>query len=134
MQPSPELEAIIRDWFASVARNDASWLDRHLSKDARLRIVGTDPEEWLLGEKAADLLRSDLAMMGGKVQFDVHEAEAYTEGSVGWGVATFTIAIGPDLKVTPRWSGVFHQEDGEWKAVQVHASVGITNEQLFGMS
>jgi hypothetical protein len=34
--------------------------------------------------------------------------------------------------VSPRWSAVFHREDGG-KAVQVHASVGLTNEQLFGV-
>jgi hypothetical protein len=35
--------------------------------------------------------------------------------------------------VAPRWSAVFRRENGDWKAVQVHASVGVTNEQLFGV-
>jgi hypothetical protein len=38
---------------------------------------------------------------------------------------------------SPRWSAVFHQEGGEWKLVQMHASelhasVGIPNEELLG--
>ena len=134
MDSSSELQAIIRNWFESVYRNDASWLDRHLSTDGRLRIIGTDPEEWLQGDKAAELLRSDLAALGGKATFEVSEAEAFTEGSIGWGAASLTITLEGGMKVSPRWSAVFHQEDGQWKAVQVHASVGLTNEQLFGTS
>jgi ketosteroid isomerase-like protein len=133
MEPSPELQGIIRSWFESVYKSDASWLDRHLSKDARLRIVGTDPDEWLQGEKAEALLRTDIEMLGGQATFDVSECEAFSEGDVGWGVARFTITLGEGVKISPRWSGVFHREDGQWKAVQIHASVGMTNEQLFGM-
>jgi hypothetical protein len=131
MQPSPEIEAVIRAWFDHVARGDASWLARHLSSDPQLRIVGTDPDEWLQGEAAAGLLRQDLESLGGNVTVDVHDAEGYSEGDAGWGVARFTINLG-EMKISPRWSGVFHREDGEWKAVQVHASIGISNEQIFG--
>jgi hypothetical protein len=132
MEKSAELELIIRGWFESVYAGDASWLDRHLSKDARLRIIGTDPEEWLQGEKAEALLRSDLSALAGNATFDVREAEAYTQGDAGWGAASLTINLEGGMKVSPRWSATFVREDGNWKAVQIHASVGMTNEQLFG--
>ena len=133
MQSSPEIETIIRGWFAAVANDDSSWLDKHLSVDTKLRIIGTDPAEWLQGTQAQDLLRADLAALGGNASFFIQQSEGYVEGDVGWGAAAFTISLPDDLMVSPRWSAVFHREDGEWKAVQIHASVGITNDQLFGM-
>ena len=133
MQPSPEIEAIIRDWFAAVANADPSWLDRHLSTDAKLRIIGTDPAEWLQGKQAQELLHADLAALGGNASFFVQQSEGYAEGDIGWGAAAFTITLPNELQISPRWSAVFHREDGQWKAVQIHASVGVTNEQLFGM-
>ena len=133
MEPSAELQGVIRSWFESVAKGDASWLDTHLSTDKRLRIIGTDPQEWLQGQQAADLLKADLAVMGGKVTIQVKEVEAFSEGSVGWGVALPEITLEDGKKVAPRWSAVFRRENGDWKAVQVHASVGVTNEQLFGV-
>lgn len=132
METSSELQGIIRNWFESVEKGDPSWLDRHLSADPSLRIVGTDPSEWLQGEKAVDLLRSDLAVLAGNASFEIREIEAFSEGDFGWGAAALTITLGAGMKVSPRWSAAFHREAGQWKAVQVHASVGVTNEQLFG--
>ena len=31
-----------------------------------------------------------------------------------------------------RFSGVFHQEDGAWKMVQFHLSIGAMNEESIG--
>jgi hypothetical protein len=39
-----------------------------------------------------------------------------------------------DKQISPRWSAVFHREDEVWKLVQLHASVGISNEQLLGVN
>ena len=60
------------------------------------------------------------------------EAEAFREGTVGWGVARPTLTLPAGKAISPRWSAVFHQEDGEWKLVQLHASVGVPNEALLG--
>jgi len=133
MESSAELADVIRGWFASVERADGLWLDRHLSRSPSLRIVGTDPAEWLQGESAVNLLKADLEVLGGKAKIRVNEFEAYREGSVGWGVARPTITLPDGTQVSPRWSGVFHQEDGEWKALQVHASIAISNEAAFGV-
>jgi hypothetical protein len=35
-------------------------------------------------------------------------------------------------KVTPRWSAIFHREDGGWKMVHLHASVAVGNAEAFG--
>ncbi|HLF70862.1 MAG TPA: nuclear transport factor 2 family protein [Dehalococcoidia bacterium] len=134
MDRFPELETIIRNWFEAVSNKDASWIDRHLSAGPDLRIIGTDPHEWLKGEAAANLLHTDLEVLGGTVKFDVGETEAYRDGNVAWGCASFTIMLPNGGHVSPRWTGVFRQEDGNWKAVHIHASIGLSNEQAFNAS
>jgi ketosteroid isomerase-like protein len=132
MERCQELEEIIRNWFAAAAAGDASWRDRHVSKHADLRIVGTDPEEFLDGDAAYQFLKNEAENVGGKVQVRVAEAEAFSEGSVGWGVALPVITLGDGATVSPRWSAVFHREDGGWKMVQLHASIAMGNREAFG--
>ena len=133
MERSPELEQIIGGWFQAVSHGDTSWVDRHVSQQARVRLVGTDPNEWLDGEQVAEFLKEEakaLAPMGVKVA--AGEPEACREGTVGWGVTRPTLTLPNGKEISPRWSAVFHQEDGQWKLVQLHASVGIPNEELLG--
>jgi hypothetical protein len=126
------LRDIIVGWFEAVARGDASWVERHVSRQPGSRVVGTDPGEWMDGTQGAEFLAEEAKAMGGQIQVAMADAEAFREGSVGWGVARPTITLPNGKSITPRWSGVFHHEDGQWKLVQLHASVGVSNEQLLG--
>jgi len=132
VEPSEEVVTVIRDWFGSIVRAENSWRDRHVSQHQDLRIIGTDPGEWLNGDPAFAFLRTEADAAGGKVQIEVNDLEGFREGSVGWGCARPTITLPDGSKVTPRWSAVFHQEDGGWKVVQLHASVGAGNRETFG--
>ncbi len=133
MQPSPELREIITGWFTSVASGDSSWADRHISRSAGVRLIGTDPSEWLAGAEVAAFLKEEVRAMAGVVQVAPGETEAFVEGTVGWGVARPTLTMPGGMEVHPRWGAVFHREEGEWKLVQLHASVGVSNAELFGM-
>lgn len=133
MRESPELAKVIAGWFSAAAAGDASWRDRHVSRQPGLRIIGTDPEEWLSGGPAYEFLRNEAETVGGRVKVKIQEIEAFEEGDTGWGVALpeITLADGT-TKVTPRWSAVFHREDGQWRLVQLHASIGRGNAEAFG--
>jgi hypothetical protein len=133
MERSPELCDIIVGWFEAVSTGDASWVDRHVSRQAGVRLVGTDPNEWLEAERVADFLTGEVQAMGGNVSISPGEPETFREGTVGWGVARPTITLPDGREIAPRWSAVFHQEAGEWKIVQLHASVGVPNEELLGI-
>ena len=132
MQPSTELREVIAGWFKAAESGDAAWRDRHVSSNSNLRIVGTDPDEWLKGEPAYAFLKNEAATVGGRVKVKVLEVEAYEEGSVGWGLALPEITLLDGQKVTPRWSAVFHREGGQWRMVQLHASIPVGNEAAFG--
>ncbi len=132
MEASAELREIIAGWFAAAVRGDAGWRDRHVSRNPYLRIVGTDPEEWLQGEPAYRFLKNEAETVGGKFAIRVGDVEAFSEGSVGWGVAHPVITLPDGRKASPRWSAVFHQETDGWKLVQLHASIGVPNAEAFG--
>jgi SnoaL-like domain len=132
MQDSPDLRNIINSWFDAAAKGDAGWRDHHVSQVSGLRIVGTDPDELLQGAQAYEFLKDEAAMIGGRVAIEVRDVEAFEEGSVGWGLALPEITLAGGLKVSPRWSAVFHKEGVDWKLVQLHASVAQANEAAFG--
>jgi ketosteroid isomerase-like protein len=132
MEASQEIRAVIAGWFDAVVAGDVGWRDRHVSKAAGLRIIGTDPAEWLEGQPAFAFLRDEAAAVGGKVTVALQSLEGFAEGSVGWGAAVPEITLADGRKVAPRWSAVFHRENGAWKLVQLHASVAVGNEAAFG--
>jgi ketosteroid isomerase-like protein len=134
MQASPQLCTIIETWFTSwgqALHDGTTWADRHLSNQSELHAVGTDPSDWFEGEQAFAQLRQEMAEMS-DITFSPGTISAYEEGTVGWGIARPTLALPNGKQVSLRWSAVFHQEAGQWKLVQYHASVGVPNEQLFG--
>jgi len=133
VQESAELRAVIAAWFDRVSYGDLLWVDRHVSRETGVRFVGTNPGEEIKGEEGAAFLEEEVMAMAGAVEVHLGHVEAYQEGSVGWELARPTITLANGHRISPRWSAVFHWEDGQWKLVQLHASVGIPNQELLGM-
>jgi hypothetical protein len=132
MQYSHEICDVITGWFAAAVKGDTNWRDRHVSPLADLRIIGTDPEEWLKGKPAFEFLANEAKHVGGKISVVIQEVEGYREGNVGWGCAVPEITLQDGTIVSPRWSAVFHLENGTWRMVQLHASIAISNDEAFG--
>ena len=131
MERSPELEDLVRAWFEAATRGDASLVDTLVSPGQWTRLIGSDPGERFSGGAAvADFLRGEVEGAGGQVKFAPAETEAFSEGNVGWAATSLTITMPDGRHVSPRWSAVFHQENGDWKFVQTHASIGIPNEAI----
>jgi ketosteroid isomerase-like protein len=131
MQRSQELEELVRRWFAAATTGDATLVDAHVSPLAEARLIGSDPEEWFEGGAAiATFLHGEVEGAGGQVTFTPSNVEAFEEGTVGWATTTLTISRPDGMQVTPRWSAVFHREDGVWRFVQTHASIAVPNEDV----
>jgi hypothetical protein len=70
--------------------------------------------------------------MGGTPRIIPGNLSAFSEGKVGWEADHASILL-PDRKEIPiRVTMVFHEENGEWKIVQYHASIGVPNPEAFG--
>jgi hypothetical protein len=46
MQPSPELQDITSHIAQAVGDGDVAFLERHISRQADVAFLGTDPDEW----------------------------------------------------------------------------------------
>jgi hypothetical protein len=90
--------------------------------------VGTDPNEWWEGFEAfvVEAMRAQAEAMGGGLQIIPGQLQAYREGSVGWSIDRNASFRPPDGTEIPfRNSAVFLQEDGEWKLIHTHTSIGV---------
>jgi len=131
MERCTELEDLVRAWFEAGSRGDPSLVERHLSTAPGTRLVGSDPEEWFEGRDAiAAFLRGEVEGAGGHATFTPSETEAHAEGTVGWAATKLTIRLGDGRTVSPRWTSVFHREDGVWRIVQTHASIAVPNDEV----
>lgn len=131
MERSTELEQLVVAWFEGASRGDASLVDTHVSHADGTRLIGSDPGEVFSGGSAvAQFLRGEVQSAGGNAAFSPKDIEAYQEGTVGWATTNLTITMPDGKYVSPRWSAVFHLEDGVWKFVQTHASIGVANEDI----
>ena len=131
MERSAELQDIILAAFEDYSSDNASLIERHTSRQAGVRLIGTDPNEWFEGEQAAEVLKREAQDPSFRVS-SLDELEVFVEGSVGWASGRPTWMLEDGTEIPSRWTAVFHQEDDEWKMVQAHTSVGVPDEQLFG--
>jgi hypothetical protein len=67
-----------------------------------------------------------------EIQAVADDVDIHVQGDVAWaeGRWRFTRAGGGERSV--RMTGVFVCEDGQWKVVQSHASIGVPNDDIFG--
>jgi ketosteroid isomerase-like protein len=131
VQPSPALVAFVHDWFAAASSGDRSLVDAAVAQSDATLLIGSDPDEILRGSEAVTgFLLGELEGAAGSVTFEPAEVKAYESGGLGWASALLTITIPDGGQVSPRWTAVFTRESGAWQVVHIHASIGITNEQV----
>jgi len=132
MQQSAEIrEAYVRLCEAA-ARGDLAGIERVTSRQAGTLMIGTDPNEWWIGyDQIVQVWQAQVEAMGGSMPMVVGDPQAYQEGTVGWVADQPTFQL-PTGAASFRMTCVFHQEDGAWKVVQAHASIGVPNEEAFG--
>ena len=131
-----ELRDLTLRFYKASATGDLSFFDRHVSRqEGEREFIGTDSNEWWEGLEAlreAARTQSE-AIEGGGLQIVGGQLQAYSEGNVGWVIdrnASFRL---PNSTQIPfRNTGVFRREDGEWKLVHGHTSIGVRSEELFG--
>jgi hypothetical protein len=112
-------------------RSDIEAIARRTSRDDCVVGIGSDPSEWSEGfEEVLRLVRESTPDATLQVHASMGDVRAFHEGSVGWaaGRAWFEVE---GQRVPVRLTAVLHQEDGDWKAVQTHTSIGVPNDRMF---
>lgn len=131
---SSEIETFLLKTVEAFNRGDVGFFERTTSRDVGTLDIATDPNEWVEGYEAIIQVERDM-MREGSWQVDVRpeEVTAFREGTVGWGAGRGYVEI-QGKRVTLRMTVVVHQEDGEWKAVQSHASIGVPNAEILNLA
>jgi ketosteroid isomerase-like protein len=131
MERSAEISDLIQRFLEKFTAGDESIVEL-MSHDNDVTVIGTDPREWMVG--SADVERVLTAQVreihDARITITPGERRAFQAGSVGWGVSrpVFRMPDGSDIPV--RFTMVARQENGSWKIMQVHASIGVTNEEV----
>jgi hypothetical protein len=131
MQPSAELRDFMVRYWEAFSTADISLLEAHISAEIGVLGIGTDPSEWYEDADVRRVVKEQL-QAAGAVSVRSGEVRAFEEGSVGWLADRPTFTVPGGASFTVRFTAVAHREDGEWKLVQAHTSVGVPNEQLIG--
>lgn len=131
--PSPEIEAVARRILATWNKRDMETMSNLFSSDPNLRVLGFDPDEQWRGPE--EFLKVFAAQSGEMPEWsiDVHEAEAFEDGSLGWATLHSTL-VTSETETPMRHTAVFMLDGGAWKVVQWHNSIPVPNQQIFGVA
>ena len=127
---SPEIEQVLRDSLDAMVRSDLDEIGRRTSRDPCVLAIGSDASEWAEGyDEIMRLFRGSTPEGELGVRVGLDDVRGFREGSVGWAAGHGYFEMG-GKRVPVRLTAVLHEEDGHWKAVQSHASIGVPNEQM----
>ena len=124
-----EIRAAFDDVVDAQNSGDAARLRLALSGRADAVHIGTDPGEWWT---SADLVTAMGNLGDDGVRVVTDDLGVHVAGDVGWveGRGRFTHPGGAERPA--RFTAVLTREDGRWRVVQSHASIGFPNEEMFG--
>jgi class 3 adenylate cyclase len=131
VEPSEEIRQVVTRFFEALRDGDEDAITSRISRQHGFERLGSDAtERWQEGEIAARVWPQQVREMGGGYAWKlIDDIRAMSEGSVGWAVARTELAA-PEGPVEMRFTCVLHLEHGEWKLVQWHSSVPVSNEQI----
>ena len=133
MQGSAGVREAIPRCYDVFLSGDVEGSIRLLTQEEGAIGIGTDPEEW--ADSRAEFVAFLEAQMTEAEAVRIKAGEnprCFEEGSVGWVADRPTFVVADGSIVPSRMTAVMRQEDGEWKLVQAHWSIGVANQEVFG--
>ena len=133
MEQSADLKEHMLRAYEAIAKGDISSLERHLSRQDGVLVIGTDPQEWWTGHSSIiRVFKAQIDELGGGIPIVAGDLQAYSEGTIGWVADRPKFRLPDDTETPCRVTAVFHKEGDGWKLVQDHLSMGVRNEEVFG--
>jgi ketosteroid isomerase-like protein len=134
MQESPELRGVVEGYYAAAMEGNTDWVADTLSDSDAALAIGTDPAEWWEG--GATIRRMWAAQLEaglGGAKLEPTRLRAYEEGDVGWATDQPRVVLPNGNRVSMRITAVFRRENGKWRWIHSHASIGVPNQDAIGM-
>ena len=131
IERSSEIEQVLHDIIGAMARSDLDAIEQRTSREACVVGIGSDPAEWTEGhDQLIQLMRESLPEAEFQLRATLDDVTGFREGDVGWAAGRGSFAVG-DQHVGVRLTAVLHRENGDWRVVQTHASIGVPNDRMF---
>jgi adenylate cyclase len=120
---SEELAGLVRGLYAAMGSGDADAVEAFYSLSGQAVFLGTDRAEfWTDSARHNRDVRPYWERAGNLLT--PGELLAFECGEVGWMVDRPTIELATGERFETRLTFVFHREDGAWRIVHAHTSVG----------
>lgn len=98
-------------------------------------VIGTGPGEG--HDERDDWIATYGQMMQGEMagtRLEGNDPRAYAQGALGWGVDEPSFVFPDGNRLPTRLTAVLCEEDGGWKVVHLHFSVGVPDEQAMQLA
>ena len=124
-----EIRKLLNEVIEAQNSGDTPRLRTMLSERPDAVHIGTDAAEWWTSGQVVGAVAA--VGSGDDVRAVADDIDVHVQGDIAWveGRGRFTRADGAERPV--RMTGVLVREDGRWKVVQSHASIGVPNEDIF---
>jgi hypothetical protein len=106
-----------------LSAGDVASFDELVSQEPATLIIGTAPGEWVTERE-----RMWFGFEAEGVRLEAKDPVGYEEGSLGWVVDQPAFVFADGSVMQTRLTTVMRQEEGRWKLVHMHLSVGVPDE------
>lgn len=131
MQPSPELEAILRRYLAARREADYERVRNLYSTSEHFRAIGTRKDDWYDAAAWEETIQEDWDAYE-IVDEDLLRLEAFENGDTGWVAMETERQEATGHRFVYRLTIVFVLEAGSWRVIQSHFSAAVEDEVLYG--
>jgi len=125
MRTSDEIREAILRFYDRLSANDVESFDHLVSEESATLVIGTAPGEWVTDRAQ---LRYGFETEGFRIEGG--DPAGSEEGSLGWLVDQPAFVFPDGSSVQTHLTAVMHREDGRWKLVHMHVSVGVPDEEV----
>ncbi len=108
-----------------LSAGDVASFEAVVSQEPSSLIIGTAPGEWVTERE-----RMRFGFEAEGVRLEAKDPVGYEEGSLGWVVDQPAFVFPDGSAMQTRCTAVMRQEEGRWKLVHMHLSVGVPDEEV----
>ena len=127
-----DIQAVIEAINEALRTADAQRLDSLLSDRPGCVHIGSDPSEWFSKDQLLAGVNEAMSAGDDQVRAEIDTVDVYALGDVAWAEGRGRFVSSRREARDVRMTGVFVRDNGQWKSVQSHASIGVPNQQMFG--
>lgn len=130
MNPSGEIEAVVRRFLAAREAIDVEAMRDLHSRSEYLRLIGTDEPEWYQGhERAVGAWRDQDNVVLQVADRTIRRLEAFENGETGWAAVEQETTLATGQTFVIRITMVLVLEASVWKVAQLHFSIPVPDQQ-----